>query len=152
MGDAALRPAKHSEQSDASLNPYQSIYMRCMSGTLGFNAERTRDTPELLDVTLFEGGPKLSTKCPLFLPHKRLPTRRRNRLSQNKLCMYTVHVPGNSHTAQPMSRRNHSPPLQPHCIITGLDEIADSDLSHPDAHAGSVSIATRDLVPNEKLQ
>jgi hypothetical protein len=46
------------EESTASLRPpcgviseaTQRTYIRCMSGTLNFNAERARDEPKLLDV------------------------------------------------------------------------------------------------------
>ncbi|KAJ1620252.1 hypothetical protein T492DRAFT_1079291, partial [Pavlovales sp. CCMP2436] len=59
---ASLRPpmGKNSETT-------QRTYVRYMTGTTNYNTGRARDEPKLLDVTFYEGGPKLSTKCPFCI-------------------------------------------------------------------------------------
>jgi hypothetical protein len=157
--DLARRTQKHAirikdrtdlweEESTASLRPpcgnnseaTQRTYIRYMSGTMGFNAERARDKPKLLDVTLNEGGPKLSTKCPFCITNGEEPEDGTDSVE---------HIMNDCPSTE--AQRN----LRRGAIIAKLKglapdkellAIANSALRHPDAHAGSVSIQTRDLV------
>jgi hypothetical protein len=111
-----------------------------MSGTLSFNTERARDEPELLDVTLFEGGPKHSTKCPFCLKKGLL-------LEDGTDSVEHILITCPSTTEQRNHRRDTiTYKLRGLASAPELDAIADSALNHPDAHAGSASLQTRDLV------
>ncbi|KAJ1626861.1 hypothetical protein T492DRAFT_842841 [Pavlovales sp. CCMP2436] len=136
------------EESTASLRPpcgasseaTQRTYIRCMTGTLNFNTERTRDEPQLLDVILFAGGPKLSTKCPFCLKKGLHPEDGTDSVEH-----IMITCPS---TAEQRNQRRDAiaHKLRGLASTPELDDIADSALSHPDANAGSVSLQTRDLV------
>ncbi|KAJ1619355.1 hypothetical protein T492DRAFT_848623 [Pavlovales sp. CCMP2436] len=105
------------------------------------NTERTRDEPQLLDVTLFEGGPKLSTKCPFYLKKDLHPEDGTDSVEHIMITCPSTAEQRNQRRDAMIAHK-----LRGLASTPELDDIADSALSHPDAHAGSVSLQTRDLV------
>jgi hypothetical protein len=99
-----------------------------------------RDDPNLLDVTLFEGGPNLSTKCPFCIKNGIDPEDGTDSVEHIMNICPSTEAQRNRRRCAIVSK------LKGLASANELLAIADSALSHPDAHAGSVSIQTRDLV------